>query len=137
MFGVSGAPNLIKTSTGGVAQVKEIHFNDSTSSPYLHVVTNQGAYGVTAWKSDMRLKTAINDCKSIALDKINELSIKEFNWAKFGEHIDFGLIAQEVETVYPEAVFEVGGYKQLRAEVFIPLLIKAVQELERKLENGD
>lgn len=134
---ITGAPNLIKTSTGGVAQVKEIHFNDSTSSPYLHVVTNQGAYGVTAWKSDMRLKTAIKNCDSLALEKVNELKVREFNWAKFGEHIDFGLIAQEVETVYPEAVFEVGGYKQLRAEVFIPLLIKAVQELERKLENGD
>lgn len=135
---VVGATNLVTTPTSGTAKISGIQMAGTTgSNPYVHLSTGAGNYGVSAWQSDMRLKTAIKDCGSLALEKVNELKVREFNWAKFGEHIDFGLIAQEVETVYPEAVFEVGGYKQLRAEVFIPLLIKAVQELERKLENGD
>lgn len=47
-----------------------------------------------------------------------------------------GLIAQEVEKILPNAVFEnLSDIKQLRSEAFIPVLIKAVQELKGDIDR--
>jgi hypothetical protein len=44
-----------------------------------------------------------------------------------------GLLAQNVETVVPEAVNEKDGYKEVDYASLVPLLIEAIKEQERRL----
>jgi hypothetical protein len=106
----------------------------------------------TAISSDERLKENITNISDGQLAKINALTPRNFTWKdprKTGTHE--GFIAQEVEAVIPEAVFEdnfapdpdddsrdfEGDIKLIRHEVINARLIKAVQELSAKLEAAE
>ena len=48
---------------------------------------------------------------------------------------DVGVIAQEVEIVLPEIVAErLDGYKAVKYEMIVPLLIEAIKELKAELD---
>ena len=87
--------------------------------------------------SDKRLKTNITNIDN-ALNKVLTLNGVTFNWRvnEFPEqHFDsvrhVGVIAQELETVLPEAVFTgEDGYKAVDYGNITPLLIEAVKELK-------
>ena len=65
----------------------------------------------------------------IAIDIIKKLEIKKFDWKHNDEH-DIGLIAEEVEKVYPEAVWKEGDVVMgLKPLTLIALLLKGMQEL--------
>ena len=106
----------------------------------------------TAISSDERLKKNITDIADGQLAKVNALKPRNFEWKderKAGNQE--GFIAQEVETVMPEAVEErlcspdpddtsrdfEGDIKVLKHEVINARLIKAVQELSAKLEAAE
>ena len=85
--------------------------------------------------SDQRLKENIVDAPS-AIDLINSVKIRSFDWKETGFHVDYGVIAQELNEVVPDAVSEGidnedGTIKQswgVDTSVLIPALIKTVQE---------
>ena len=65
----------------------------------------------------------------IALDKIKKLKVVEFDWKHSDEH-EIGMIAEEVEKIYPEAVWKENGVVMgLKPLPLISLLVKAIQEL--------
>ena len=113
--------------------------NSSSSSPYAEIQNNAGtAFGMNVWKSDQRLKSNIQSPTQDALATINQLQVRQFDWKSDNVHEDFGLVAQEVEQVLPNAVFKVGDYYQIKDSGLIPVLIGAVQKLSNKvnlLEN--
>jgi hypothetical protein len=85
--------------------------------------------------SDERLKKNITVIAD-ALDKVNKISGVGFEWnedsGKTGK--DYGVIAQEIEKVLPELVVtRDNGYKAVRYEKIIALLIEAVKELNKKI----
>ena len=90
--------------------------------------------------SDIRLKDNIIPIDS-ALDKVKKLQGIEFDWIeKEGVHgnegHDVGVIAQQVEEVLPEVVTtRDSGYKAVKYEKIVPLLIEAIKELSEKLDN--
>lgn len=89
--------------------------------------------------SDARLKTNIADCEQSAVDILNKINIKSFDWIESGEHESMGLIAQQLEEVVPELVLtnEETTMKSIYFTKFIPYLIKAIQELsESKNKKG-
>lgn len=65
-----------------------------------------------------------------ALEIISKLEVKAFDWKHDDKH-EIGLIAEEVEKVFPEAVWyknkKVEGLKYLP---LIALLIEAIKELQ-------
>ena len=72
----------------------------------------------------------------IALDIINKLAIKEFDWKKTNEH-EIGMIAEEVEKVFPEAIwYKDGKVEGLKLLPLIALTVKAIQELKLEANNG-
>lgn len=84
--------------------------------------------------SDQRLKENIVTLEN-GLDKINEINPVQFSW-KHNNKKDYGVIAQEVEKIYPEFVAEnMDGYKVVNYNSIIALLIKSVQELKREIEQ--
>lgn len=113
--------------------------NSTSSSPYAEIQNNAGvAFGVNIWKSDQRLKANIQPITSDALSAVNQLKVRQFDWRADGNHEDYGLIAQEVEKILPNAIYKVGDYYQIKDSGLIPVLIAAVQKLSNKvnlLEN--
>ncbi len=92
-------------------------------------VTNQGvAYNVS---SDVNLKKNIVDAPS-ALDSVNQIQIRSFDWKASDSHVDYGVIAQELAQHAPEAVTE-GETWMVDYGRLTPRLIKAVQELSAEL----
>ncbi|MDY6903114.1 MAG: tail fiber domain-containing protein [Thermodesulfobacteriota bacterium] len=88
--------------------------------------------------SDRRLKTSITTCTS-ALDKVSRLRGVTFEWKDKDKDPSpqLGVIAQEVEKVYPEVVKtdSQDGYKSVAYSKLVAPLIEAVKEL--KAENDD
>ena len=78
--------------------------------------------------SDRRLKTDIRPIEG--LDIITKLTGVRYNWIKDGE-ADFGVIAQDVEGVLPEAVVTdpVSGYKAVKYPNLVAPLIESTKEL--------
>ena len=65
-----------------------------------------------------------------ALDLISKLNVVEFDWKSTNQH-DIGLIAEEVNKVFPEAVFynDKGQIEGLRTLPLIAILIEAIKEI--------
>lgn len=87
--------------------------------------------------SDITLKTNIDDTKIDALDKINQIELKEFNWIENNEHEDIGIIAQQLQDILPDLVCKSNktGKLGIKTTKFIPYLIKAIQELYSLVET--
>ena len=83
--------------------------------------------------SDITLKDNIQILEN-PLNKINQLSGYTFNWKKDNRPA-VGIMAQEVEQVFPEMVTTgVDGYKRVNYDALVPVLIEAVKELSKKIK---
>jgi hypothetical protein len=113
-----------------------LEFRNSTSA--VGSITYNGTTTVLNPTSDVRLKENIVDAGS-ALDKINAVRIRSFNWKSNNHFTDFGVIAQELNEVAPECVKvgsdEINENGELKDPwgaqpyVLVPAAIKAIQEL--------
>jgi len=89
--------------------------------------------------SDRRYKKNIEPLQS-SLDKLSRLRGVEYDWRtsefpekRFTSSHQIGLIAQEVEDVYPEAVVtDVHGYKGVNYAILVSPLIESVKEINNK-----
>jgi len=95
--------------------------------------------------SDKRLKENIKPLDN-ALDKVSKINGIEFDWKPLtkeekktihgNEGHDVGVIAQEIEEVLPEVVqTRDTGYKAVKYEKIVPLLIEAIKELKTEIEE--
>ena len=96
--------------------------------------------------SDIRLKTNLVPITN-AVDKLVTVGGYTFTWtddalkSKGGEDgyfvrsKDVGVIAQEIESIVPEAVVErADGIKAVRYDLLVPILIQAIKELNARIE---
>ena len=95
--------------------------------------------------SDKNLKENIKPIKN-SLEKISQISGVEFDWKKLSKEEkktihsnkghDVGVIAQEIEEVLPEVVTtRDNGYKAVKYEKIVPLLIESIKELKAEIEE--
>ena len=93
---------------------------------------------ITAFfSSDERLKDNITPIEG-ALDKVNQIGGYGFDWNDNSEHSghDVGVIAQEIEKVLPEVVVDRdNGYKAVRYDKIVALLINAVKEQQLQIDE--
>ena len=87
--------------------------------------------------SDERMKENIQDAGDAGA-KIDAIQIRQFDWKDSNHHEDFGVIAQELQSVAPEAVSE--GYTEedmwsVDYSKLVPTLIKEIQSLRRRVEE--
>ncbi len=90
--------------------------------------------------SDVRWKKNISPLSN-AVETVSKLKGVTFEWKVeeypdmfFKKGKDIGLVAQEVEAVLPELVYEDKGYKLLRYERLAPLLVEAIKEQQREID---
>jgi hypothetical protein len=125
---------------GGTSRV-EINLAPFTSIP-LQVNGNAAKPGGGSWtaSSDQRLKKDIRSLGGV-LDKLSRLRGVSFEWKKPEEQgnltgTQMGLVAQEVEEVFPEWVdTDPNGYKTLTFRGFEALSVEAFKELEAENET--
>lgn len=85
------------------------------------------------YSSDRILKTNIRVLEG-ALDKVLQLQGVSFDWKATGEP-SIGLIAQDVEKVYPEAVStDAEGIKSIDYSKLVAVLIEAVKEQQAEID---
>ena len=95
--------------------------------------------------SDERLKKYIKNIKN-PLEKISKINGVTFEWKKTDDKMkkevhsfegnDVGVLAQEVEKVLPEVVAtRDNGYKAVKYEKIVPLLIEAIKEQQKQIDE--
>jgi len=102
-----------------------------------NVTNTNNSYGAI---SDVKLKENIVDATPKLAD-LMQVKVRNYNLKSDPEHKQLGVIAQELEQVFPAMVEETsdrdaeGNHlgtttKQVKYSVFVPMLIKAIQELK-------
>ena len=111
------------------------------SSGYIYLYHFDNSYSwipVNKEISDRRYKHNIEDSKVSALEVINRLKTYSYRKEYDGkiEDISCGIMAQDVQKYAPEAFLEnPDGAYSYSSFVLVPYLIKAIQELNQKLEK--
>jgi len=122
--------------TSGTAYYAYFIYNGSATGQ----ITSTGSVTLFTSLSDQRLKENIVDAGS-GLEKLANVKVRSFDWKKNQEKTDFGLVAQELNEVAPEAVVagvdkEDGSIDkpwQVDSSALVPAMIKAIQELNAKV----
>ena len=113
------------TSAGG-STVYEAKVNNVLKSAILDNGTFQSATNVYGSTSDIKLKENVVDATP-KLDKLMQVQVKNFNYIG-QEEKQIGVIAQEIEQIFPSVVFETKDTKQV--EVTKERVVPAVEEVK-------
>jgi len=120
--------------TGGSTKTVEIN-GDTGSIVTVGDLTSKGSF------SDERLKENIKPLEK-GLETIEQIKTYTFNYKDGPQDTHPGVIAQELEEIVPEVVYDIemeeGTYKAVRYQQLVPLLINAIKDLSEKvnvLEN--
>ena len=87
--------------------------------------------------SDARLKKNVVDAPN-SLDLVNSVKVRSFDWINTGDHQRFGMVAQELQEVFPEVVnnqMDENNTLGIDYSKLTPMLFKAIQELNAKFEE--
>jgi hypothetical protein len=135
----------IHISSGGQNVWFDAYTHTSTTNQYLRIL--QDGRAVLGVPSDISLKQNIATAPSV-IDKFKQLNIVNFYWKDkytYGSAEQIGLIAQELEEIFPSFVGldHSTNKKNISTDPLLFICIKAIQELcdkidllELKLENG-
>ena len=122
----SGVPHFIKTSAG-IHTLGSVGIGTTNPTSALQVAGTVSAQDFNT-TSDQSLKTNIVTIED-ALEKIELIRGVEFNWVESPQMPSMRVIAQEVESVFPELVADTNP-KQVNYNGLIGVLIEAVKELK-------
>jgi hypothetical protein len=85
--------------------------------------------------SDQRLKQNIADADD-AGSKIDAIQVRKFDWITDGSHQDYGMVAQELQGVAPEAVSIPDDPEEMMGVDYsklVPMLVKEIQSLRARV----
>lgn len=147
-FGLGNQDPHERLTVNGIVSLEEQDNYDRTHDGYgslwaksdgkLYYTNDLGTeYDLTAGASDERLKNSIETVED-ALTKTTSLRGVTFEWneSKKGEGTQLGLIAQEVEEIVPELVWEDKlGYKNIKHHQLTGLFVEAIKELRKENEE--
>ena len=137
----SGLLQVAGTGTSQFSSHLQAHCLGIGTAPSTTTGEIRAAGDITAYySSDERLKENITNIKE-PLQKLSYINGVEFDWIpKEGIHSneghDVGVIAQQVEKVLPELVTDrENGYKAVRYEKIVALLIEVVKEQQLQIDE--
>jgi hypothetical protein len=85
--------------------------------------------------SDERLKENITDAND-AGDKIDAIKVRQYDWKADGSHQDYGMVAQELQVVAPEAVSAPEDPEEMMGVDYsklVPMMLKEIQSLRARV----
>lgn len=96
--------------------------------------------------SDIRLKENVKNSETDALETVNQMKVRQFDWKERmgGWHQNIGFVADELEEIDPNLALG-GGYdengemdiKQINSPYLLNYAIKAIQELSAKVDEQE
>jgi len=141
LFAGSGAtaPLICRNASGASGTRSQIIFYYDASAVGSITSTSSGTALVTS--SDQRLKENIADADD-AGSTVDAIQVRKFDWKVDGSHQDYGMVAQELQTVAPEAVSGDADSDEMMGVDYsklVPMLVKEIQSLRSRvhqLENS-
>lgn len=117
------------------------YYNGTTSSFAGYISLSSGTTSYVT-SSDERLKTNIVNAPS-ALASVCEVKVRSFDWKDGAGSVEYGVVAQELNKVAPEAVVEGRDKQDGSIEIpwgfdgakLVPRLVKAIQELKAEVDS--
>jgi hypothetical protein len=132
---INGVGCYATTTAGGDSLV-----NRNSADTYVGGVSYTNTATSFPTSSDQRLKENIADAPSASND-IDAIQVRSFDWKADGSHQDYGMIAQELQAVAPEAVTGDADSDEMMGVDYsklVPMLVKEIQSLRARvaqLEN--
>ena len=121
------------------AGTEAVRINANGSTNFYNTVYSSSDV-IAYYSSDRRLKDNIINIED-GIEKIKKLNGVSFNWNdkqdiyEIGKK-DYGVIAQDVETIMPELVeTRANGYKAVKYEKLISLLIEGIKEQQKQIDE--
>ena len=122
---VTGGDVIVKTGSTTTARIYE-----NGAAIFSGDVTTNGSF------SDKRLKENIVPLQK-GLEEVEQIKTYTFNYKDRPEDTLPGVIAQEIEKILPEVVYDIemedDTYKAVRYQQIVPVLIEAIKELSDKV----
>ena len=110
-----------------------INFSDTGTA--VGTITTNGTTTSYNTSSDQRLKDNIVDAPS-ASDDIDAIQVRSFDWKADGSHQKYGMVAQELNTVAPEAVTTPEDPEEMMGVDYsklVPMMLKEIQSLRARV----
>ena len=144
LVGTTSTPNgghVLKIASGTVSTVETdvttvinmIVFRNGNGN--VGTIQTNGSTTTYNTSSDQRLKENIADADD-AGSKIDAIQVRQYDWKVDGSHQDYGMIAQELQTVAPEAVSGDADSEEMMGVDYsklVPMLIKEIQSLRNRV----
>jgi hypothetical protein len=125
-----------------------LYYNETAATARFQVLDSgnvqntNNSYGAI---SDIKLKENIVDATP-KLEKLMDVKVRNYNLKSDQTHKQIGFIAQELEQVFPALVEEFADKdgdgkdlgtttKAIKYSVFVPILVKAIQELKAEVDS--
>jgi hypothetical protein len=127
------------TDVNDIGNANQVLYKDNnnvatTSANLQFNGTNLTCAGTVTANSDERLKKNVETITD-ALHKVTGLRGVEYDHKNTGDHC-LGLIAQEVESILPDVVYEdATGVKSVAYQNIVALLIEAVKDQQRQIDE--
>jgi hypothetical protein len=126
----TGGVIIQNSNTTGVP----LSFRNTSGSGIGSVSTTNTATAYNT-SSDQRLKENIVDAPS-ASDDIDAIQVRSFDWKADGSHQKYGMVAQELQTVAPEAVSAPEDPEEMMGVDYsklVPMMLKEIQSLRARV----
>jgi hypothetical protein len=146
LFGVTSLTNNGSYFKSSASDLMQLNIGSTTTTtqnvvvfrnPNAAVGTISTNASATAYNtsSDQRLKENIADADD-AGSKVDAIQVRQFDWKADGSHQDYGMVAQELMTVAPEAVSVPEDPEEMMGVDYsklVPMLIKEIQSLRNRV----
>lgn len=138
-FGINANTLRYQVDAVGSSHIFYAGLTSSTSKELFKIsgngsVTVNGQFTLT---SDARLKKNIKNLDN-PMQKLLALSGRTYNWIDVTKptKTQIGLIAQEVEQIFPELVeTNESGYKSVNYIALVPVLLEGIRDLQKQLDS--
>ena len=138
-LGSSGFMSIVRSS-GTAIIVNRLDSNgdlmqfrrNGTTVGSISATTSATSFNTT---SDERAKDNIQDAPS-ASDDIDAIQVRSFDWKADGTHQKYGMIAQELSTVAPDAVTVPEDAEEMQSVDYsklVPMLVREIQSLRARV----
>ena len=115
--------------------IKRVGILTNSPSQQLHVVGNILATGTVTENSDITLKENLEVIKD-PIEKVKQINGYTYNMINNEEEKMVGLVAQEVEEILPELIFEDDdGIKSLAYGHVVALLVECIKKQDERIES--
>jgi len=124
---------FIRSSTS--ISTNNAHYQFYNTNGNVGSITTNGSATAFNTSSDQRLKDNIVDAPS-ASDDIDAIQVRSFDWKADGSHQKYGMVAQELQSVAPEAVSGDADSEEMMGVDYsklVPMMLKEIQSLRARV----